>query len=102
MSKSKGKEKMNLKDSLICIIGLGYVGLPLTDAFAKKLKTIGFDLDKQKVFTLQKSPDDRELTTDNRNSNLTFTTNPEKIRPADFFIICVPTPVTKAKIPVHL
>jgi UDPglucose 6-dehydrogenase/UDP-N-acetyl-D-galactosamine dehydrogenase len=90
---------MALENSLVCIIGLGYVGLPLAQEFAQKLKVIGFDLDKQKVFTLQKSPDDRELTTDDRNSNLTFTTNPEKIKPADFFIICVPTPVTKAKFP---
>ena len=39
------------------------------------------------------------LTTDDRNGNLIFTTNPEKIKPADFFILCVPTPVTKAKFP---
>jgi len=90
---------MALENSLVCIIGLGYVGLPLAEALAQKLKVIGFDLDKQKVFALQKSPDDRQLTTDDRNGNLTFTTNPEKIKPADFFIICVPTPVTKAKFP---
>jgi len=90
---------MALENSLVCIIGLGYVGLPLAEALAQKLKVIGFDLDKQKVFTLQKSPDDRELTTDDRNGNLVFTTNPEKISAADFFIICVPTPVTKAKFP---
>ena len=49
---------MNLKDSLICIVGLGYVGLPLAEALAKKLKVIGFDLDQRKVFALQNSPND--------------------------------------------
>ena len=78
---------MTLENSTACIIGLGYVGLPLAQAFAKKLKVIGFDLDKQKVFALQKSPDDRRPTTDDQNGNLTFTANPEKIRAADFFIL---------------
>ena len=90
---------MTLEDSLVCIVGLGYVGLPLAQAFAQKLKVIGFDLDKQKVFTLHSFPGDRPLTTDNQNNNLTFAANPEKIKPADFFTICVPTPVTKAKFP---
>ncbi|GAB6275427.1 MAG: nucleotide sugar dehydrogenase [Peptococcaceae bacterium] len=90
---------MNLKDSLICIVGLGYVGLPLAEALAKKLKVIGFDLDQRKVFVLQNSPNDQQLTTNNQNDNLTFTTDPEKIRTADFFILCIPTPVTKAKFP---
>ncbi|KFD41900.1 hypothetical protein DK28_0203540 [Peptococcaceae bacterium SCADC1_2_3] len=53
----------------------------------KKLKVIGFDLDKQKVFALQKSPDDQQLTTDDRNGNLIFTTNPEKIKEGDFGIV---------------
>ena len=82
---------MALENSLVCIIGLGYVGLPLAEALAQKLKVIGFDLDKQKTLALQNN---------NRNGSLAFTTNPEKIRSADFFfIICVPTPVTKAKFP---
>jgi len=46
---------MTLENSTVCIIGLGYVGLPLAQAFVQKLKVIGFDLDKQKVFALQKS-----------------------------------------------
>ena len=41
---------MNLKDSLICIVGLGYVGLTLAEALVKKLKVIGFDLDRQADF----------------------------------------------------
>ena len=61
---------MALENSLVCIIGLGYVGLPLAQAFANKLKVIGFDLDKQKVFALQKSPDDRQLTTETATLSL--------------------------------
>jgi len=90
---------MTLEDATVCIIGLGYVGLLLAQEFAKKLKVIGFDLDKQKVLALQmkrhsshlirlpKSPDNQQLMTDDQNGNLVFTTDPEKIKPADFFIL---------------
>jgi UDP-N-acetyl-D-mannosaminuronate dehydrogenase len=81
---------MTLEDSLVCIVGLGYVGLPLAQAFAQKLRVVGFDLDKQKVFTLQSFPGDRPLTTDDQNDNLTFTANPEKIKKADFLLFVCP------------
>jgi len=38
-----------MKDKTVCIIGLGYVGLPLAEAFSKHLKTIGFDVDEEKI-----------------------------------------------------
>jgi UDPglucose 6-dehydrogenase/UDP-N-acetyl-D-galactosamine dehydrogenase len=84
---------------MVCVVGLGYVGLPLAKALAKKLKVIGFEQNKQKVLTLRKSLDDCQLAADDQNNNIVFTTNPDKIKPAEFFIICVPTPVTKAKFP---
>lgn len=38
-----------MKDKTVCVVGLGYVGLPLAEAFSKYLKTIGFDIDRAKI-----------------------------------------------------
>ncbi|MFC1932402.1 nucleotide sugar dehydrogenase [Chloroflexota bacterium] len=82
--------KHNLDKAIVCIVGLGYVGLPLAEAFAKSLKVIGFDIEGNKV---------AELSRANDNRNLAFTDDARKITKADFIIICVPTPVTQSKEP---
>ena len=74
----------------MCIIGLGYVGLPLAIAFSKHLTVIGFDVDEARI---------QELTDTNISDNCTFTIDAAKIKEADFVLICVPTPVTKSKEP---
>ena len=79
---------MNTKT--VCIVGLGYVGLPLAEAFSSHLKTIAFDIDEEKV---------KRLSECNTKENIEFTTDPSKINQADFVLICVPTPVTKSKEP---
>ena len=78
-----------MKHKTVCIVGLGYVGLPLAKAFSKHLKTIGFDIDEDKIGDLN----------NNNNDNIEFTADPSKIKQADFVLICVPTPVTKSKEP---
>ena len=78
-----------MKNKTVCVVGLGYVGLPLAKAFSKHLKTIGFDIDDDKIGDLN----------NNNNDNIEFTTDPSKIKHADFVIIAVPTPVTKSKEP---
>jgi len=82
-----------MKDKTVCIVGLGYVGLPLAKAFSKHLKTIGFDIDKAKIRNLHNNNNNEE------NIEFTFTSDPSKIKHADFVIIAVPTPVTKSKEP---
>ena len=72
----------------VCVVGLGYVGTPLAEAFSKYLPTIGFDIDTQKIDDLIAS-----------GSNIQFTADPTKIKNADFIMICVPTPITRAKDP---
>jgi len=72
----------------VCVVGLGYVGTPLAEAFAEHVPTIGFDIDARKVGSLGAS-----------GSKIRATTDPVAIREADFVMICVPTPVTKAKDP---
>lgn len=73
----------------ICVVGLGYVGYPLACAFAEKIRTIGYDVDAKKIARINDTPGNR----------VEATTDPARIREADFVIIAVPTPVTKAKDP---
>jgi UDPglucose 6-dehydrogenase/UDP-N-acetyl-D-galactosamine dehydrogenase len=80
-----------MRDKTVCIVGLGYVGLPLAKAFSKHLKPIGFDIDEAKIRNLGNNT--------NNGENIEFTTDPSKIKQADFVIIAVPTPVTKSKEP---
>ena len=79
----------NLLKKTVCVVGLGYVGLPLAEAFAVHLRTIGFRRDAKKVDLLKKTP----------GNKIEATTDPAMIKQADFVIIAVPTPVTKAKDP---
>ena len=79
-----------MKNKIVCIVGLGYVGLPLANAFSKHLKVIGFDIDEEKV---------KRLSENNNENNIEFTSDPSRIKQADFVLICVPTPVTKSKEP---
>ena len=89
---------MNVKP---CVIGLGYVGLPLILNLSKKFDCIGFDINKKRVKTLRKRIDlNKEFNPkDFLNKKLYFTYNPEELIKSNFFIICVPTPVTKDKKP---
>lgn len=78
------------EETILCVVGLGYVGLPLTMEFARSLKVIGFDSDAEKIQKLkQGSP----------AQNIIFTDDPREIGRADFVIIAVPTPLTAAKTP---
>lgn len=77
--------------TVVCIIGLGYVGLPLAQAFSQSFQVVAFDINADKVSQLNQS---QQVST-----NLTFTANPKEITEADFIIICVPTPLTKSKEP---
>jgi len=72
----------------VCVIGLGYVGYPLAEAFSQHVETIGFDIDRHKIEQIQKS-----------GSKIRATSNPRDIHKADYILICVPTPVTKNKQP---
>ena len=89
-----------MKNKTVCIVGLGYVGLPLAEAFSKHLKTIGFDIDDDKInFFAKQKPLLKRNNNENNKANIEFTADPSKINKADFVLICVPTPVTKSKEP---
>lgn len=92
-------EKLKSNKAVVCIIGLGYVGLPLAQAFSKSLKVIGFDIDKDKIRRLNELTKSGKETDSAISTNLAFTSEPKYIGKADFIIIAVPTPVTKSKEP---
>ncbi len=93
------------KDTIVGVIGLGYVGLPLAVAFGKKYRTIGFDVSQIKInaYTRHIDPTGEvsadALKTATQPGGLEPTIDPSRLADADFLIIAVPTPVDKAHIP---
>lgn len=85
----------------IAVIGLGYVGMPIAVAFAKKADVIGFDLNKNKI-NLYKAGIDPTQEVGNeaiKNTTVFFTSNESDLRKAKFHIVAVPTPVNQDKTP---
>lgn len=93
----------NAEQYKIAIIGLGYVGLPLAHAFSKQFKTIGFDINEQRVAQLQAGIDHTtQLTPQQLNELLQvaeFSSQTIALRSCNVFIVTVPTPVDAAKKP---
>ena len=85
----------------ICVMGLGYVGLPICLELSKKYSTTGFDINKIRVNNLKKKKDfnNEFKKQDFSNKKLIFTDKIEEIKNCNFYIICVPTPITKTKKP---
>ncbi len=83
----------------ICVIGLGYVGLPLARLFSTKFQTIGFDMNQSRVDALNGGHDatlevdDRLLQEAIEKNGFRCTTDIEEIREANFYVVAVPTPV---------
>ena len=88
--------------SKLAIIGLGYVGLPLAVEFGKKIDTIGFDINPQRIeelnnaqdSTLEVEPEALKLA-----ARLSYTTSLDEIRDCNIYIVTVPTPIDKDKNP---
>ena len=87
----------------ICVVGLGYVGLPLAITFAENnYNVIGFDLNKNKIEKYLSGQDPTNEVGDERIQkckNIEFTYDEKKIKDADFIIVAVPTPVLENKTP---
>ena len=80
----------------ICIIGLGYVGLPLAIEFGKKNRTVGFDVNKQRIDQLNELIDVTGESSKHEIQSalkLSFTSNVDDIKSSNIYIISVPTPV---------
>ncbi|RPF47012.1 UDP-N-acetyl-D-galactosamine dehydrogenase [Thermodesulfitimonas autotrophica] len=85
----------------VVVVGLGYVGLALATAFAKKTRTIGFDINPGRVEALRQGIDanGEAAPADLQSPHLTFTADPAALRKAQFIIVAVPTPVDAHKRP---
>ncbi len=85
----------------ICVVGLGYVGLPLAVEFGKISSITGLDINKKRIEQLKQGNDSSGEVSkaELKRSRISFTSDPKAISKADFIIVAVPTPVTKANVP---
>ena len=85
----------------ICIVGLGYVGLPLILNLSRKFECVGFDVNNTRINNLKNKKDVNKefLANDFKNKKIKFTSNIIDIKNCNFFIICVPTPIFNNKKP---
>lgn len=90
---------LRMESVRICVIGLGYVGLPIARLFSTKYKTIGFDIDNNRVGKLMTGHDDKLEISDQllhdaiHNHGFICTSDLELIRDSNFYVVAVPTPV---------
>ena len=94
-----------MKEIKICVVGLGYVGLPLARLFSTKFPTVGYDLNQKRVDALMAGHDatlevkDELLQDAIKNHGFVCTTDLEKIKDCNFYVVAVPTPVDENKAP---
>lgn len=84
----------------IAVVGLGYVGFPIAAAFSKKVKTIGFDTNSEKIEAYLQGIDiTNEVGEDIKNLDMEFTADEKRLKEAKFLVVAVPTPIHKDKTP---
>ena len=88
-------EELVAKKEKLALVGLGYVGMPIAIAFAKKIDVIGYDLNAKKIELYKKGVDPTHEVRDEdiKNTTLHFTADESELEQAKFFIVAVPTPV---------
>ncbi len=88
-------ERLVSKEEKLSLIGLGYVGMPIAVAFARKLDVIGFDLSEEKIKLYQSGKDPTKEVGNEavKSATIQFTTDSSRLREAKFHIVAVPTPV---------
>ena len=88
-----------MKETKVCVVGLGYVGLPLARLFSTKFETIGFDMNQARVDALMSGHDATLEVSDDllqdaiNNHGFRCTTDINEIRKCNFYVVAVPTPV---------
>ncbi len=88
-------EKIVNGEEKIALVGLGYVGMPIAVAFARKVSVIGYDLNEAKINLYKNGIDPTNEVGDDviRNTKVEFTSDETKLKEAKFYIVAVPTPV---------
>ncbi len=94
-------DKIKNKNAKVALVGLGYVGLPIALAFAKKISVIGFDISEERIEMMKdrRDPSDELSASDFENSDIEFTTSLDVLKKASFYIVAVPTPIDEHKLP---
>ncbi len=94
-------EQIKARKEKISVIGLGYVGMPIAVAFAKKADVIGFDINKEKIELYKKGIDPTKEVGDDviKETTIEFTADEAKLKKAKFHIVAVPTPVNADRTP---
>lgn len=95
-------EKLINKEECLALVGLGYVGMPIAHAFAKKgINVIGFDLNAKKIELYKSGADPTKEVGDDeiRHSKIRFTSDEHELKKAKFIIVAVPTPVNSDHTP---
>jgi len=93
---------MNIMDSKIAIIGLGYVGLPLAVEFGKKFETLGFDINQKRISELNAGRDSTLEVSESElasTTSLRFSDNVSDLKNCNIYIVTVPTPIDDHKQP---
>lgn len=88
-------ERIVSGEEKIALVGLGYVGMPIAVSFAKKVKVIGYDLNKEKINLYRQGIDPtKEVGNEGiKETTVEFTDDEKKLQEAKFIIVAVPTPV---------
>lgn len=89
------------KEKKICVVGLGYVGLPIALELARKFSVIGFDINPQRIELMRRGIDPSKELEESAfaDADIYFTADIEEIKPANLYIVAVPTPVDQHKVP---
>lgn len=93
--------KLLNKEAKISLVGLGYVGLPIALAFAKRISVIGFDINRERIEQMKMGidPSDELESEAFENTDIVFTDDIEVLKEARFHIVAVPTPIDKHNLP---
>jgi len=94
-------DRLKNKEAKLAVIGLGYVGLPIALEFAKIFKVVGFDINEERVEMMKNGIDpSKELEPHEfEDKDILFSANVDDLKDCNFYIVAVPTPVDKHKVP---
>lgn len=94
-------DKLVSREEKMSIIGLGYVGMPIAVAFAKKIDVLGFDISEEKIEEYKAGFDPTNEVGDQaiKDTTVDFTADANRIKEAKFHVVAVPTPITNDNIP---
>ncbi|MFN3875151.1 MAG: nucleotide sugar dehydrogenase, partial [Flavobacteriales bacterium] len=94
-------DRLIRKEAKLAVIGLGYVGLPIALAFARRVKVVGFDINRKRVEMMRRGEDpSNELGPEEfEGCDIHFTADIDDLRDVEFFIVAVPTPIDQQNIP---